>query len=123
MYSLYNQIQIKGLYFFCTRFNTKEKKKKYVVLKPGETIEQVFFVINMQIYNKYGKDGFLTLIYGDKNIGLGGINNMEKWLIRIVILLAAVWLFLYAYPLYLVYQHGGLNAVWNTVSFFRKETR
>ena len=44
MYNLYNQIEIKGLYFFCTRYDQKEKRMKYVILKPGETIEQVNFL-------------------------------------------------------------------------------
>jgi hypothetical protein len=35
MYNLYNQIQIKGLYFFCTRVDKKDNKMKYVILKPG----------------------------------------------------------------------------------------
>lgn len=43
MYNLYSQIEIKGLYFFCTRYDEKEKRVKYVILKPGETIEEVAF--------------------------------------------------------------------------------
>jgi hypothetical protein len=43
MYNLYNQIQIKGMYFFCTKYNQKEKKLKYIILQPGETIENVIF--------------------------------------------------------------------------------
>jgi hypothetical protein len=29
-----------------------------------------------QVYNRYGNDGYLTLIYGDKNTGMNGINKM-----------------------------------------------
>lgn len=38
MYNLYTQIEVKGLYFFCTRYDQKDKKLKYTIIKPGETI-------------------------------------------------------------------------------------
>eukprot|EP00919_Chromeraceae_sp_WS-2016_P064918 GHVR01153719.1.p1 GENE.GHVR01153719.1~~GHVR01153719.1.p1 ORF type:complete len:119 (+),score=6.43 GHVR01153719.1:94-450(+) len=73
MYNLFQQIQQKGLYFFCLREertgkDQKKNKIKYVVLRPGATIEEV--------YNRYGRDDLLTLIYADTDIGMGGINKM-----------------------------------------------
>ena len=42
MYNLYNQIQIKGLYFFCTRYNEKEKKN--CMPFAGQNIQQSFLL-------------------------------------------------------------------------------
>ena len=47
---------------------------------------------------------------------MGGINKAEKWLIRVLIVLAAFWVFLYAQPMYYAYEQGGLPAVWDTFS-------
>lgn len=69
----------------------------------------------MQIYNKYGRNGHLVLIYGDKNIGMGGINKAQKWLIRVLIVLVGFWVFLFAQPVYYAYTEGGLPAVWDTI--------
>jgi len=55
MYRLYEQIQQKGLYFFCLQ--VVKEKAKYVRIQPGQTIEQ--------IYNRYGRDEMLVLIYGN----------------------------------------------------------
>lgn len=52
---------------------------------------------------KYGKNDHLTLIYGDKSIGMGGVNRMEKWLIRILVFIVTIWVLLMAYPMYLAY--------------------
>lgn len=68
------------------------------------------------MYNRYGKNGHLTLVYGDKTIGMEGINRMEKWLIRIMVFLILIWVFLYGYPMYLAYNYGGLAAVWDVFS-------
>jgi hypothetical protein len=65
------------------------------LLKPGPTIEEIF--------KKYGKGDCLTLIYGDKNTGLGGINKMEKWMIRIVVFMIILWIMLYILPYVLNY--------------------
>ena len=46
MYRLYEQIQTKGLHFFC--LHAVKEKAKYVKLKPGPTIQE--------IYNKYGRN-------------------------------------------------------------------
>ena len=56
MYRLYEQIQQKGLVFFCLN-NNPEDKAKYIRLQPGPTIEQIF--------NRYGKNNYLMLIYAD----------------------------------------------------------
>jgi hypothetical protein len=93
MINLYNQIETKGLYFYCL-VNIKEKPR-YILLKPGPTIEEIFL--------KYGKGNCLTLIYGDKNTGLGGINKMEKWMIRIVVFMVILWATLYILPYALNY--------------------
>jgi hypothetical protein len=55
MYRLYQQIDTKGLFFFC--LHSVKDKAKYVRIQPGRTIEQ--------IYKNYGKDDYLTLIYGN----------------------------------------------------------
>jgi hypothetical protein len=55
MYRLYQQIDTKGLFFFC--LHLLKDKIKYVRIQPGPTIEQM--------YHRYGKDEFLTLIYGN----------------------------------------------------------
>lgn len=46
MYRLYQQIETKGLLFFC--LHAQKEKAKYVKLKPGPTIED--------IYNRYGRN-------------------------------------------------------------------
>ena len=74
----------------------------------------------IKIYKKYGKNDHLTLIYGDKNIGMGGVNKMEKWLIRIMVFLLTIWFLVMAYPLYIAYQEGGTSAVWDTMSLVWK---
>lgn len=77
----------------------------------------MFFCLS-KVYNKYGRDGHLTLIYGDKNIGMAGVNFMEKWLVRVLVVLAVVWALLYAYPMYLIYQDGGIAALWDSIPIF-----
>lgn len=52
------------------------------------------------------------MIYGDRNIGMGGINRAEKWLIRVLVVLVAVWVFLFAQPMYYAYQEGGVAGMW-----------
>lgn len=46
MYRLYQQIETKGLYFFCLQVN--KEKARYVKINPGPTIEEIF--------NKYGRN-------------------------------------------------------------------
>lgn len=41
---------------------------------------------------------------------------MEKWLMRIMFVLLSVWIFLYAYPMYLSYERDGFEGVWNVIS-------
>lgn len=52
------------------------------------------------------------MVYGDKNIGMGGINKAEKWLVRLLMVLVAFWVFLFAQPMYYAYQEEGLSGVW-----------
>ena len=92
MISLYNQIKQKGLYFFCPYLSSKDELK-YSILKPGPTIEDV--------YKRFGRGGYLTVVYADKNIGMGGLMKMEKWVIRLLVMIVFIWLSLYGYSYYL----------------------
>jgi hypothetical protein len=62
MITLYKQIDQKGLFFFCPFLSGQKQELKYAILRPGPTIEQV--------YGKYGRNGYLTIVYSDKNIGM-----------------------------------------------------
>jgi cell division protein YceG involved in septum cleavage len=92
MYRLYQQIDTKGLYFFCLQ-EVKEKTK-YIRIQPGSTIEQ--------IYNRYGRDDFLILIYGNGEMGLEGLKKMEKCMIILLIVIAGIWVALYAYKYFMI---------------------
>jgi hypothetical protein len=94
MLTLYEQIKVKGLCFFCPVL--QPNKLKYIMLKPGPTIQDVF--------TKYGREGYLILLYSDEHLGMEGLLNMEKWMIRILIFVAAIWLALYLYTYYLSIQ-------------------
>jgi hypothetical protein len=67
MYRLYEQIQQKGLYFFCIN-NSPEQKVKYIRLQPGPTIEKIF--------SRYGRNDYLILIYADSELGMQGFRKM-----------------------------------------------
>lgn len=90
MISLYNQIKQKGLYFFCPYL--EKDKLKYSVLKPGPTIQEV--------YKKFGTGGYLTLVYSDGNLGMQGLMTMQKWMIRLLVMIVLIWVFLYGYSYY-----------------------
>ena len=63
MINLYEQIKMKGLYFFCPFL--KKNEVKYHFLKPGPTIKS--------IYDKFGKSGYLTIVYSDSQLGMQGM--------------------------------------------------
>lgn len=86
MYRLYEQVNTKPLYFFC--LTTQKDKVKYVRLKPGPTIEEVF--------RRFSKNESLLLIYADEGLGMGGIKKMEKCLLWVLAILASIWAVLFA---------------------------
>ena len=69
---------------------------KYTVINPGPTIKS--------IYNQYGANGYLTLLYSDKQLGMQGLISMEKWMIRILVIVGLFWIILYGYSYYLSYN-------------------
>lgn len=62
------------------------------MLKPGPTIEDV--------YKKFGRNGYLTIVYSDKGLGMQGLLTVEKWVIRLLILIVLAWVFIYGYSYY-----------------------
>lgn len=72
---------------------------KYVRLKAGPTIEEV--------YRKFGKDGSLLLIYADEDLGLGGIKKMEKCMIWVLVVLGLIWAVLFGLQYYAQWTIGG----------------
>lgn len=66
------------------------------MLKPGPTIEDT--------YKKYGRGGYLTIVYADKNLGMGGVMRMEKWVIRLLCIIVMFWIWIYGYSYYQAYQ-------------------
>ena len=66
---------------------------KYTVIKPGPTIKS--------IYNQYGTNGYLTLLYSNKELGMQGLLSMEKWMVRVLVIVGLFWLILYGYSYYL----------------------
>ena len=96
MYRLYEQIKTKGLHFFC--LHSEKEKAKYVKLKPGPTIEQ--------IYNKYGRNEYLILIYADSELGMEGIKKMERCLMWILGILATIWIVLFGLNYFLGWKIG-----------------
>ena len=96
MYAIYTQTQQKGLYFFAP-YLTKDEIK-YNFLKPGVTIESV--------YKKFGKGGYLTLVYSDKQLGMQGLLTMQKWMIRVLVFVGLVWIFLYGYSYYVTWERS-----------------
>ena len=53
------------------------------------------------MYKKFGKADHLTIVYSDKNLGMQGLLTMEKWVIRIIIIIVFLWISLYGYSYYL----------------------
>ena len=100
MYALYKQIEQKGLYFF-TPYLVKDKIR-YKFLEPGVTIESV--------YKDFGRAGYLTLVYSDKQLGMQGILSMQKWMIRFLVFIGLIWVFLYGYSYYLSSQAGSAGS-------------
>ena len=95
MYRLYEQIQQKELYLFCLNNNQKDKAK-YIRLQPGPTIEQIF--------NRYGKNDYLLLIYADSEVGMQGLKKMEKCMMWVLGILATIWIVLYGTSYYMSWQ-------------------
>lgn len=52
------------------------------------------------MYKKFGKADHLTIVYSDKNLGMQGLLTMEKWVIRIIIIIVFLWISLYGYSYY-----------------------
>ena len=97
MYRLYEQIQQKGLYLFCLNtLKDNKNKANYIRLQPGPTIDQV--------YKRYGKNGYLMLIYADSELGLGGFKKMEKCLMCVLIVLVVIWIIVFGINYYMGWQ-------------------
>ncbi len=96
MYALYEQIQYKGLAFYVLKSERNNdtyeanNKVRYVMLQPGPTIGQVF--------DEFAKNDYLPLIYHNTNIGVRKISTLERRIIRLAVVMAIIWIALYAGP-------------------------
>lgn len=62
---------------------------RFVMVQPGPTIGQLF--------DEFSKDGYLSLIYHNTNV-TKRVTSLERRIIRIVTILAVIWITLYVYP-------------------------
>lgn len=70
-------------------------------MKPGPTIEE--------IYNNYGRGGYLTILYADKYVGMQGMLRMEKWILRLLFIIIFIWVGVYAYSFYASWGNSSSN--------------
>ena len=96
MYRLYEQIQTKGLYFFCMQVS--KDRAKYIKINPGPTIEEM--------YNRYGRNDCLVLVYGNGEMGMEGLQKMEKCMLTLLVIVGTIWLVLFGYNYYLTSGYG-----------------
>ena len=67
-----------------------------------------------EVYKNFGRGGYLTIVYADKHLGMQGLMTMEKWMIRLLILIACAWVAIYGYSYYVSWfedsSSSGTNA-------------
>lgn len=61
------------------------------MLQPGVTVGKVF--------DEFSKNDYLALIYHNANLGMRKITTLERRIIRFAIVIAFIWIALYAVPL------------------------
>ncbi len=89
MYALYEQIQFKGLAFYVLK-SESNNRVRYMMVQPGPTVGQVF--------DEFGKDDYLSLIYHNDRPAGRKINSLERRIIRFATILFVIWVALYAFP-------------------------
>ena len=86
--ALSKQIEVKGLHFYVLK--EVDKRLKYEHIAPGHTVGQLF--------DKYGRQDYLSIIYHTKNIGRKSVTPLPKRLIRLAVLVTVVWACIYSWP-------------------------
>ena len=94
MINLYTQIQVDGIFFFCP-YISKKKELRYSFIKPDHAIKDV--------YDKFGKSGYLTLVYSDRQLGMQRMLNLQKWVLRILCFVGLLYIMVYGYSYFLYY--------------------
>ena len=57
-----------------------------------------------EIYEKMGRNGYLTIVYSNRQIGMQNLLMFEKWVKRMLALIGFLWIGIYAYGYYLSYS-------------------
>lgn len=58
------------------------------------------------MYRNFGRGGYLTIVYADKHLGMQGMMTMEKWMIRLLVMIVFAWVAIYGYSYYMSWYGG-----------------
>lgn len=58
------------------------------------------------MYNRYGRNDCLVLVYGNGEMGMEGLQKMEKCMLIFLVIVGTIWLVLFGYNYYLTSGYG-----------------